>query len=129
MKRGRRSRIDRDFAKFQRFLIAEWFGRADEVDGEGNAIKPGIKATQADPDFRSRYKMGRHLFLKIYEDIIDPMRGSQYFRKGKNRAGIGGPTTLLKLLDFKFNLNCLSCGLGGSIGVTSRIESESQSVR
>ena len=97
-KGGRRSRIDRDFAEFQRFLIAEWFGRADEVDGEGNVIRPGIKATQADPDFRTRYRMGRHLFLKIYEDIIDPMKGCKYFRKEKNRAGIEGPSALMKLV-------------------------------
>ena len=44
-KGGRRSRkkkkslsLDRDFAAFQRFLISEWFGRSDEVDGEGNIM-------------------------------------------------------------------------------------------
>ena len=42
--------------------------------------------------------MGRHLFLKIYEDVVDPLRGCKYFRKGKNRAGIAGPTALMKLV-------------------------------
>ena len=73
-KGGRKPRIDRDFTAFQRSKIAKCFERPDDVDKEANVIKPGIKANQVDPNFRTRYRMGRHLFLKIYEDIIDPVR-------------------------------------------------------
>ena len=35
--------------------------------------------------------------MKIYEDITHPVRGSDFFRKGKDRARRRGPTTLMKL--------------------------------
>ena len=95
---GRRSRIDRDFAEFQRGLIAEWFGRAEKVDEHGDVVVPGIEPNQSDPDFRTRFRMGRHLFLNIYEEVIHPVRGCNYFRRGKNRAGKEGPSALMKLV-------------------------------
>ena len=40
--------------------------------------------------------MGRHLFLTIYEDITDAVRGCEIFLVGRNAAGM--PTPLMKLV-------------------------------
>ena len=94
---GRHPGVPRDHLAVHIKLVDEWFGKAPSYDEQGNVLDPGKPAKQYDATFRLRYRMGRHLVMKIYEDITDPVRGSPYFCTGKDRAGRIGPTALMKL--------------------------------
>ena len=51
---------------FHQRLEDELFGKEPVLDEHGNVLDPGVPARQYDATFRQRYRMGRHLVMKIY---------------------------------------------------------------
>ena len=56
--------------------MPRFLGKALTFYEQGNVLHRGIPAKQHGATFRLRYRMGRQLFMKIYEDMTDPVRGS-----------------------------------------------------
>ena len=95
-KGGREKKQISRHAMYHRRVLEDYFG-VPEFNGDGvvhEVVPPFFRV----PKFHRRFRMSPQMFMKLFEDITDPVIGSLEFMRGPHATGVMGITPLCKLV-------------------------------